>query len=105
MAHMTAAQLVANKACGRETAIFIEHFGDGNEVTEERVMSVALLFDWPFAAKILLTPRQQQEFRTRTLAASRGLRRIKDPDQSKRRQAMAFAFYKAYNGPKEYGDG
>lgn len=97
---LTLDQLKQGRACPRETKIFVEAFGEGNECTHERVMSVAQKFDWPFAAKILLTPRQQEHFRTLVLAFSRGLRRINDPTQSRRRVALAEAFYKAYHGPE-----
>ena len=98
---ITTEQLVKAHACPRETVMFYQSFGAGGEATEAHFLSVATKFDWPFAAHILLTKRQQQEFKVRCLAAFRGIRRGKDVDQRKRRTAMALAFYQAYNGVAE----
>ena len=101
MKHLTIQNLKAAHACSVETARFAELFGEGNEVTHERVMSVAQKFDWMFAATHLLTKRQYMYFRVLILNASRGLRRLNDPDQSKRRKALANAFYLAYNSRED----
>ena len=98
---ITLADLAAGGACVPETARFKEHFGNGGALTKERALSVAQDFDWLFASRNLLTAKQEQFFKLRMMLYFRGLARVSDPDQKKRRQAMALAFYEAYNSPEE----
>ena len=98
---LTTADLAEAGACMKETTLFKEIFGEGNICTYERVMSVALKFDWPFAARHLLTEAQQRHFKTLIALAFKNIDSRSDRTQEKRRRAMANAFYKAYNGPTE----
>ncbi len=43
-------------ACVAQRALFKEHFGTGGEVTLSKVLSVADVFDWSWAAEHLLSP-------------------------------------------------
>lgn len=95
---LTIEHLTNARACPRDTALFRKHFADGNECTLDRVMSVALVFDWNFAARHLLTERQRKYFRAQMIGAFRRISRTGDGDKVKRRTAMARAFYHAYNG-------
>ena len=99
---MKLADLADNGACRPSREAFTRLYGpEGNVVTEERVMAGALDFDWLFASKNLLTERQQDMFRALMLQAFRFLSRVNDPAKEKRKQAMALAFFKAYNSPLE----
>jgi hypothetical protein len=98
---ITLADLAAAGACVTETAIFKDHWGDGNVLTYERCMSEALTFDWPFAARHLLTDLQERHFRALIAVDFRHIPVGSDPTQEKRRRAMCRAFYKAWNSPKE----
>lgn len=88
-------------ACNRDTALFKEKFGTEVPFTEEGVAAVALDFDWAWGAAHLLTPRQQRFFKQKMLLSFRDLNRGRDPDKSRRKKAMAHAFFLAYTLPKE----
>lgn len=99
---MKLADLTNNGACRPSREAFASLYGEeGNVVTEERVMQGALVFDWVFASKELLTERQQDTFRALMLQGFRFLSRVNDPTKEKRKKAMALAFFKAYNSPLE----
>lgn len=97
---ITLAQLRQHLSCNHDRILFEKYFGEGGEVTVEKVMAHAQEFDWLTAAKMLLTPKQKQYFKLLVLNASRGLRRITDPQQTQRRKALAMAFYRAYMSPE-----
>lgn len=100
--NMKLTDLLDNGACKPSRDAFKRLYGEeGNVVTQERVMEGALVFDWIFASRELLTPKQEQHFKNLMVNAFRGLRRVNDPTQEKRRKAMAFAFFQAYNSPLE----
>lgn len=94
---MTKTNLANAGICNRDRAIWEELYGEGGEVTLDRVMRGALLFDWS-RCYILLTPRQRQMFRIRVAQAWRRLRHTRD--KTLKRAAMANAFFHAYNGPR-----
>ncbi len=96
------ADLKDNGACRPSREAFLRLYGEaGNVMTLERVMAGAQEFDWVFAGKNLLTPKQAAHFKNLVISAFRGVARQSDPGQQKRRQALAFAFYQAYNSPTE----
>ena len=101
MAALTLDDLKATRPCNADLALFEALYAEGGEVTVEQALRGALKFDWLKASHVLLTPKQQQHFKMLMLIAFRGLNRVKDPDKSKRRRAMAGAFCAAYNSPKE----
>lgn len=98
---ITVADLAAGGACVPETTLFKEMWGEGGEMTYEKVMASALKFDWLFAAQHLLTTQQQRHFRAQVTADFRQIRPDRDADQSRRRRAMAKAFWLAWNSPEE----
>ena len=49
-------------ACPEQRALFKQHFGQGGEVTLEKVLSVADQFDWHWAARHLLSRRALCEY-------------------------------------------
>lgn len=93
--------LQAGGACKKETQLFIDKFGEGNEATYERVMSVALTFDWMFAARHLLSDAQQRYFRAQIVSEFRNIRPDRDADKSRRKRAMAKAFWLAWNSRED----
>jgi hypothetical protein len=100
--NMKLADLQDNGACRPSRDAFKSLYGeDGNVVTQDRVMEGAMVFDWIFASRNLLTAKQEQHFKNLMVNAFRGLRRMNDPTQEKRKKAMAFAFFQAYNSPLE----
>ena len=101
MAVLTLADVQATRPCNGDLALFEALYAEGGEVTIEQAMRGALKFDWLKASTVLLNPKQHQHFKVLMLIAFRGLNRVKDPDKSKRRKAMAGAFCTAYNSPKE----
>lgn len=98
---ITLADLAAAGACNNETALFKQKFGEGGVATLDLVVSAALEFDWMFAANNMLTPKQHQHFKLKMALYFRGLNKVNDPGQERRRKAMALAFYEAYNSPTE----
>src|SRR6202034_1692729 len=60
--NITLQQLKAKGACEEQVALFAEHFGQGCEVTLEKCLSVAGIFDWSWAAKRFLLPTGQAEY-------------------------------------------
>jgi len=99
---MKLADLTDNGACRPSREAFKRLYGeDGNVVTLERVLQGADDFDWVFAGQHLLTPKQQALFKNLVIAGFRLVNRVDDRDKTKRRKAMALAFYKAYNSPLE----
>ena len=64
-----ARDLQAAKACPEQVALFRAHFGDGGTVTLAKVRKVALLFNWDWAARFLLSPASWAEYeRVKVLA-------------------------------------
>ena len=64
-----ARDLQAAKACPEQVALFRAHFGDGGTVTLAKVRKVALLFNWDWAARFLLSPASWSEYaRVKVLA-------------------------------------
>ena len=64
-----ARDLQAAKACPEQVALFQAHFGDGGTVTLAKVRKVALLFNWDWAARFLLSPASWAEYeRVKVLA-------------------------------------
>ena len=57
-----ARDLQAAKACPEQVALFRAHFGDGGTVTLAKVRKVALLFNWNWAARFLLSPASRAEY-------------------------------------------
>ena len=57
-----ARDLQAAKACPEQVALFRAHFGDGGTVTLAKVRKVALLFNWDWAARFLLSPASWIEY-------------------------------------------
>ena len=100
MKQLSLADLKAARSCDRDMKIFADLYGEAGEVTHERVMAGALQFDWS-RCHILLSPRQRQYFKVLCLAAFRGVERQADPNKSRRKKAMANAFFLAYNSPLE----
>jgi hypothetical protein len=99
--NLTHADLIKAGACNKDADLFLAKFGEGNEVTIERVMAVAQDFDWLTGAKLLLTPRQARHFHTLVRAAFRGVKRVDDPKGEYRRKALAKSFCLAYNSKAE----
>ena len=97
---ITVADLSNARACPKETGLFKELFGEGGPLTYEKAMGSALKFDWPFAARHLLTERQQHYFRAIIAADFRQIARGTDQNQDKRRRSMCKAFYLAWNSPE-----
>src|ERR1700728_4070397 len=60
--NITLQQLKAKGACEEQVALFAEHFGQGSEVTLEKCLSVAGIFDWYWAAKRFLLPTRRAEY-------------------------------------------
>ena len=64
-----ARDLQAAKACPEQVALFRAHFGDGGTVTLAKVRKAALLFNWDWAARFLLSPASRAEYaRVKVLA-------------------------------------
>ena len=57
-----ARDLEAAKACPEQVALFRAHFGDGGTVTLAKARKVALLFNWSWAARFLLSPASWAEY-------------------------------------------
>lgn len=95
------AQLTDNGACRMSRTQFKAMWGDGGEMTLDKVMESAPHFDWMFAAKNILSDAQYKLYRALMLQSFRFLNRVDDPTKVKRQRAMALAFYKAYNSPLE----
>jgi len=97
---LTLAAIKAAHPCNRDPALFTQLFGDEVEVTYEGIMKVAIQFDWPFAARHLLTEKQNHFFNAICLASFRAIDRQTEDRKTKRQRAMAAAFYRAYNSPE-----
>lgn len=98
---LTLAQIKRAHPCNRDPKIFEAVFGDSVEVTFEGITKVALAFDWNFASRHLLTPKQQKHYREILLPQFRQIDRLTENRDERRRRAMAVAFYRAYNSPTE----
>ena len=59
---LTAKDLIAKDACPKQVALFRKHFPRGGTVTLAKVLSVAEVFNWDWAAGRLLTPSNQAEY-------------------------------------------
>ena len=59
---ITLRHLKLKGACSEQVALFQKHFGQGGEVTLEKCLSVADVFDWSWAARNLLSPAADTEY-------------------------------------------
>ena len=89
---LTAKDLIATGACSKQVALFRKHFPRGGVVTLAKVMEVAEVFDWDWAAKHLLTPAATAEYDRASAAAW---------DEYKRARAPALAEYQRATAPAE----
>ena len=71
-----ARDLQAAKACPEQVALFRAHFGDGGTVTLAKVRKVALLFNWDWAARFLLSPASWAEYERVKVLARAEYRRV-----------------------------
>ena len=74
-----ARDLQAAKACPEQVALFRAHFGDGGTVTLAKVRKVALLFNWNWAARFLLSPAALAEYERVTASAWAQYERVSVP--------------------------
>lgn len=101
MKAITLEQLQKGGSCNRDADRFKELFGDSVVPTLEEFDKITQEFDWLTARRVLLTPAQQKVFDIRSKLALRVANGRSDPTKTLRRQALAGAFWEAYNSPEE----
>ena len=102
-----ARDLQAAKACPEQVALFRAHFGDGGTVTLAKVRKVALLFNWDWAARFLLSPASWAEYERVIASARAEYERVTASAWAERERviASAWAEYERVKAPAlaEYG--
>ena len=87
-----ARDLQAAKACPEQVALFRAHFGDGGTVTLAKVRKVALLFNWDWAARFLLSPASWIEYERVKVPAWAEYKRVIASARAERERVIASAW-------------
>lgn len=101
MAILTLQQLETAGACADQRALFARHFGEQVDVTPELAESVADLFAWDWAARVLLPAPAYAEFKQVRAAAWEEFDRIRDTARAEfdRIRDAAYADYGRITAP------
>jgi hypothetical protein len=96
---LTLARLEARNACRPQLEEFKRRFGAGGEVTLEKCLSVAQVFDWAWAARYLLPPAAKRARNEAMAAADHAYDEAKAPAWRAYDEALAAADH-AYDEAK-----
>jgi hypothetical protein len=96
---ITADMLREKQACADQLRVFEERFPNGAEVSEALARELALVFDWEWAAKALLSPSASKAYNEATALAWEAYNEATAPASKAYNEATALA-WEAYNEAK-----